>query len=603
MNWFKRAALASTLMSAISMSAFAQEISTDRYIIKYNDGGRDVIAAEIERINGELLLSIDSQNLLAAKLSTNGVTRLNNFTEVDFIELDPKRHFMAETIPYGIPMVEAPLVSESFLTPRKVCIIDTGYDLGHADLPSLGVTGDSVYYSNGTLAGNWYDDPLGHGTKIAGVIAALGGNNIGVTSTNPGGILNLHIVRIFSDQGIFFGSDSIAALDKCTLAGADIVNMSYGGPVSSQLENQALIAAGQAGVLMISASGNDGAQIANYPATYDAVMSVGNVDSMGVVATNSTYHPAVEISAPGVGVMSTFPNDQYGVATPPGTSISAAHVTGVAAKVWGHYPMCTGQQIRLALGNTAEDKGPVGKDKYYGNGIVKAKAAFDALATNGCTVPPQAPQLQNGVTVPSLIAAAGSQLDFTMNVTSSANMNAAQVVANNMPTSTSKSINAASGISDLKFVLSGGTGNADLYVRYGAKPTLSTYDCLSQGAVSDEICEIPNPQSGKYYVMVQGESLFYGVSLTGSYTDAIPTFPIDLSVTTRRRKKRNVSTLIWSGATTRRVDFYVNGMFYKRTRNDGKIRHRTRRGSATYNYQICNKNSTTHCSDIVSVTY
>lgn len=683
MKTFKKTILAITLLSATSMHALAQDSSFSRYIIKYEAGNQDYVASQIEQSEGEIILSIDKYNLFAVLLSDNEQARLSNLSEIDYVEIDPERRLMTETIPYGIPMVEAPLVSETLLTPRKVCIIDTGYALGHADLPNIGVTGDNVLYSNGTLAGNWYDDPLAHGTMVAGIITAVGNNNQGITSVNPSGTLPLHIVRVFSDQGIFFGSDSIAALDKCLTAGANIVNMSYGGPVFSQAENQAFIAASQTGVLMIAASGNDGAEVANYPATLDAVMSVGGVDDMGVHDPNATFHNSIEISAPSVNVLSTIPNNQYAVNT--GTSLAAPHVTGVAALVWGHYPNCTGHQIRLALNGTTEDKGAPGRDKYYGYGIVRAKEAFDALAANGCTVPSIAPQLQNGVTAPNLIAAAATQLDFTMNVSSSVTASS----ISNVNLNATKSVSGANLISDLSFVLANGTGNADLYVRYGGKPTMTYYDCRSNGMSSDEICEFPNPQEGIYHIMVRGESAFYGVNLTGSYTDngpmnqpptanftyrcnALDCFfdgrgsldsdgqiasytwdygddntgtgigsshsfsssrtynvtltvtdndgtsnsktmpvsviesqatPISLNISTRVRKKKNVSTLTWNGATTHKVDLYINGAFHKRTRNDGRFKHKSPRGASTYSYRICNDDSKTHCSKDVTVTY
>lgn len=684
MSTFKKAAVITTLLSLIGTTAFAQDSLSKRYIIKYKSGDKDFVASQIKQSTGEIILSVERYNLFAAMLSDDERARLNSLSEVDYIEIDPERRLMAETTPFGITMVEAPLVSETLLTPRKVCVIDTGYNLGHTDLPNIGVTGDNVLYSNGTLAGYWYNDPLGHGTRVAGIITAIGGNNQGVTGVNPSGALPLHIVRVFSDQGIFFGSDSIAALDKCQNVGANIVNMSYGGPVFSQAENQAFIAAGQSGVLMIAASGNDGAEMPNYPATLDAVMSVGGVDDMGVHDPQATIHNSIEISAPSVNILSTEPNNQYGVDT--GTSYATPYVAGVAALVWGHYPSCSGYQIRLALGNTAEDKGTPGWDKYYGKGIVKAKAAFDALAINGCTVPSIAPQIQNGVTVPNQIAAAGTQLEFTMDVKATANIIS---TSKNMSPNSAKPLQALTGLSDLSFTLSNGTGNADLYVRYGAKPTLTNYDCRSNGSTSDEVCEFPNPQDGTYYVLVHGETAFYGVDLKGSYTDNGPVnqspianftyrcdelfcifdgrqssdsdgqilsynwdygddntntgigsahsftsagtynvtltvtdddnlsnsvilpvevtdtqaSPISLSASTRVRRRKNVSTLRWSGATTRRVDIYVNGEFYKRARNNGKARHKTPRGTATYSYQICNATSSTHCSDNVVVTY
>jgi len=677
--------------------ALAQDSAVERYIIKYRAGSKISVASQILESNGEIKLAVDNHRLFAAELSPSDKERLIASDEIEFIEIDPKRYLMNESTPYGIPIVEADQVNETMLTPRKVCIIDTGFDISHPDLQAARVTGDNqvqfttinnvVYYTINN--GPWQNDVNGHGTKMGGIIAALG-NTIGVRGVNPGDNLYLHIVKTFSSPNPnlptlsfwTYGSRTIHALDQCLAAGANIVNMSYGGSNFSQAENQALIAAYNSNVLLVGAAGNSGTSDPKYPASLDAVISVGAVDSLETVASISQHHSTTELSAPGVAVNSTTVNHGYAMGT--GTSGAAAYVTGVAALVWGNHPSCTNQDIRHALANTAEDKGAPGKDNYYGHGIVKAKQAHEALtfAGSSCIVPAQAPQLQNGGVVTSLIAAAGTQLNFTMNVSSSAtNSNTSQA-------SLAKSMSAPAGLTDLSFVLSGGTGDADLYVKYGAKPTIDEYDCRSNGSSSDENCFFPTPQEGKYYIMVQANSLFYGVSLVGSYTDGsslplnaepiagftfscedlvcrfdgrdssdsdgvietydwnmgdgqtkagigtlhsfssagtydvtltvtddggaintitqtvdvtqVATPQIDLVVRTRLRKKKKISILTWSGATTRKVDLYVDGVFARRIKNNGHIVHRTRRKANPVTYQICNRKSTTVCSDVVT---
>ncbi|MBB3167897.1 pre-peptidase C-terminal domain-containing protein [Simiduia aestuariiviva] len=182
-----------------------------------------------------------------------------------------------------------------------------------------------------------------------------------------------------------------------------------------------------------------------------------------------------------------------------GTSMATPGVAGVAALVWSNHSTCTGTQIRNALKATAADAGAAGHDVYFGNGIVKAKAASDYLTQFGCdgdtgTPPPTGGDvLENGVAKTGLAASAGSDLKFTMEV--------------------------PAGATNLSFDMSGGTGDADLYVRFGAEPTSSVYDCRPYATGNNESCPITTAQAGTYHVMVKAYSTFSGVNLTGSFTE------------------------------------------------------------------------------------
>ena len=191
-------------------------------------------------------------------------------------------------------------------------------------------------------------------------------------------------------------------------------------------------------------------------------------------------------------------SSMYGMMS--GTSMATPGVAGVAALVWSNHPTCTGTDIRNALKATAADSGAAGKDVYFGYGIVKAKAASDYITANGCsggtTPPPVEPPagddvLENGVAKTGLEATTGNDLTYTMVV--------------------------PAGATDIKFEMSGGTGDADLYVRKGAAPTDSTYDCRPYAAGNNESCT--GNGDGTYHVRVKAYSSFTGVSLTGSYTD------------------------------------------------------------------------------------
>ncbi|MDE3273024.1 S8 family serine peptidase [Pseudoalteromonas sp. G4] len=324
---------------------------------------------------------LPSTNSVAVELTQAERNALLQRADVQSVEVDPKRYLLAESTPYGIGMVQANQLSDNLTGNRKVCIMDTGYQLGHPDLPSNGITGDDGYGSNNT--GNWYNDGNGHGTHVAGTIAAIGGNGQGVVGVNPSNQLGLHIVKVFNDQGNWaYGSDLIRAIEQCQQAGANVTSMSLGGSGQSSAERQAFANSYAQGMLHIAAAGNDGNSSMSYPASYDAVVSVAAVNSSESKASFSQYNSQVEIAAPGVSVNSTWINSGYKSIS--GTSMATPHVSGVAALVWSHFPNCSNQQIRDALNATAKDKGATGRDTSYGYGIVQAKAAYDYLAGSSC---------------------------------------------------------------------------------------------------------------------------------------------------------------------------------------------------------------------------
>ncbi len=353
-------------------------------------------------VDAKIVKRLPNSNAMAVILTPSQQAALAKDASVQSVEVDPKRYLLAESTPYGITMVQALQLSDSGSVNQKVCIMDTGYTLNHADLPNSGVTGDDGYGSNDT--GNWYNDGNGHGTHVAGTIAAIGSNNQGVVGVNPSGKLGLHIVKVFNDSGSWaYGSDLIEAISQCKDAGATVISMSLGGSSSSTAEQAAFDSAFASGILNVAAAGNDGNSSMSYPASYGSVMSVAAVDSSGSVANFSQYNSQVEIAAPGVGVNSTYNDGGYKSLS--GTSMAAPHVSGVAALVWGNNPNCTVQQLRNGLNASAQDKGSNGRDNYYGYGIVKAKDA-DNYLKNVCGTPPPnyAPEADfssnvNGLTV------------------------------------------------------------------------------------------------------------------------------------------------------------------------------------------------------------
>ncbi|WP_240503629.1 MULTISPECIES: S8 family serine peptidase [Pseudoalteromonas] len=369
----------------LNSSYVSSELSKKQYFHNNTLEAKATILSRFAKQTGvSVTKKLPLQDALVAYLKSSELKVLKENPHIKFIEADPKRYLQSESIPYGISLIQADQLPDVGAANRKVCIMDTGYTLGHPDLPHANISGDDGYGEFDT--GNWFEDGHGHGTHVAGTIAAIGGNDIGVVGVNPSAELGLHIVKVFDSQGSWtYGSTIAEAVYQCAAAGANIINMSLGGNKPSELEREAFNTTYQQGVLHIAAAGNSGFSNHHYPASYGDVVSVAAVDEQGVKASFSTYNDQVEVAAPGVKVNSTTKNGRYGEMS--GTSMATPHVSGAAALLWGYYPDCTNQQIREALQVTALDKGPVGRDNEYGFGVIQVLAAKHYLAQQTCEQP------------------------------------------------------------------------------------------------------------------------------------------------------------------------------------------------------------------------
>lgn len=357
----------------------------------------------IQSTGGTAIMALPSIKATVALLTDAQKDQLSSDGSVIIVEEDQERELSGlystnQMIPtsfinntgsnatWAVNMVQAPLIEDNQADAQKVCLIDTGYDINHPDLPSgPNITGE---VSN-TLRvdydlGEWSTDAYGHGTHMAGTMVALR-NGVGVEGILPNGRLNVHNVKVIHNSNYWriWASDLIAAVQQCRDAGATVINMSIAGLNSSIAERQAMFDAYEAGIILVGSSGNWGSSSYFYPASYDSVISVGAVDQYKNPWMFTQKNDQTELTAPGYIVRSTIPNNNY--RNWDGTSISTAHVSGVAALVWSHFPGCTNKQIRNALQMSAEDLGNTGEDYTFGFGLVQAKAAFDYLDAEGCS--------------------------------------------------------------------------------------------------------------------------------------------------------------------------------------------------------------------------
>lgn len=509
------AALGSALLAP--MAAQAAPGDRARVIVAYKGGSSDAVRAAVQRLGGRVLVDLEDLDAVAVSVPRSALAALRALRGVDYVEDDiiqsidrvpGARRTTAvpqaggtQVTPYGITQVQADQITGTPAWRPKVCIVDSGIHGTHEDL-----AGNTMKGKNFVNSGSWNTDEGAHGSHVAGTIAALD-NTVGVVGVGGNKQFDLIIAKVFDAAGSSASSIITKGIRYCGNQGANVINMSLGSSSNSRTQQRALDSLAAKGVLLIASAGNGGTSALNYPAALASVMSVAAHDVNLQTASFSQFNADVEISGPGVDVVSTVPpnvllkgaatvggtpyavlgmegspvtsatgpladfgfgdtpaagsmagkvclisrgnisfadkvlncqnsggigaivyNNTAGplagtlgttvttipsvgatqadgalmlaqvgqsatVAVEPdpalyasfnGTSMSAPHVTGVAALVWSYYPSCTAEQIRTSLKLSALDMGAAGRDDFSGAGAVQAKAAFDRIAALGC---------------------------------------------------------------------------------------------------------------------------------------------------------------------------------------------------------------------------
>lgn len=252
-----------------------------------------------------------------------------------------------------------------------VAVVDTGVDINHPDLMSQlwvnadeiagnGIDDDHNGYVDDTSGWDFAngdnnpDDQNGHGTHVAGSIAA-DDNGFGATGVAPDA--KIMPVRVLDSSGSGTAAAVAAGIRYAANNGADIINLSLGGALSSVIQSAIQYALSR-DVLVVSAAGNESASAPSYPARFSAAManviSVGAYSSSGTLASFSNRvgsSGAVQVDAPGVGVYSTYMDGRYGTLS--GTSMATPQVAGLAALALSANPSLTASQLRTLIVNGA----------------------------------------------------------------------------------------------------------------------------------------------------------------------------------------------------------------------------------------------------------
>lgn len=305
-----------------------------------------------------------------------------------------------QELPWGVDRIDAEYASSTGNN-VNVAVIDTGIERNHEDLSVAGginlCTYSPLTYPFPVIPDpEAWDDDRGHGTHVAGTIAAKD-NNLGVIGVAPNA--SLYAVKVLAYDGSGWFSDILAGIEWCIYNDIDIINMSLGGTLSGpeldDLRDICQLAYNQ-GILIVASAGNSGnaGNPVLYPAAIDeyviAVAAMGYTKRgkkyIEYIPNWSTYGDQVDITAPGVNIYSTYIGNQY--TTMSGTSMAAPHVTGTLALIKEAKGSIFAEIIDGYLDvpdlyNTADDLLTNGWDQYTGWGLVDAEEATTGSEEEG----------------------------------------------------------------------------------------------------------------------------------------------------------------------------------------------------------------------------
>lgn len=353
------------------------------YIVHYAPGMRDAeLDAGLSAVGGRTLdrlpqlnaalVSLPAPEDADALLAMPGVVRVepNLLRQPSLTPNDPRR-----TDQWGLGAIHA---YDAWDVTRGagqvIAVLDTGVDLDHPDLAGHLLPGFDYVDDDANP-----QDTEGHGTHVMGIANALTDNGVGVAGvawdaqTLP--------VRIIGPYGAS-SWDIAQGLSYAADQGAQVVNMSLGGPGWVQMERDAVNYARAREVVIVAAAGNDNSPVASYPASYDHVLSVASVTSSLSRSSFSNFGPFVDIAAPGSSIYSTYYNNTYAYLQ--GTSMASPHVAGAAALVWSAGGATTAAGVIEALLCSTQDLGAGGRDDYFGWGLVRADNAVSYTPGASC---------------------------------------------------------------------------------------------------------------------------------------------------------------------------------------------------------------------------
>lgn len=391
--------LLSLIAGGIALPA-AATAAEKRVIIGFRQAPGSAEAAAVTTRKGKIGRKFKHLRAMTATLSEAEITKLKNDPLVAYVQedtliqaIDPLAAEYQQS--WGVSRIGGAVAhcAGHLGTGAKVAIIDTGIDFNHPELiHTFGAGTSFVQDLNGGIINPNGEDDNGHGTHVAGIVAAVS-NQTGAVGVAPQA--RLYAAKVLDGAGRGLDSWILAGIDWAIGQDVDIINLSLSLDTDSPALADAMQRAWDAGILLVASAGNAGGAVA-FPAAYDTVIAVGATDLSDLKSSFSNFGLEIELAAPGTAIVSTYKDGGYSSIS--GTSQAAPHVAGVAALLISTQTITDqnnsggiNDEIRQRLTETAEDLGAAGRDASFGYGLVDAATALGLDRTQLCGSPTDPP--------------------------------------------------------------------------------------------------------------------------------------------------------------------------------------------------------------------
>lgn len=351
-----------SIVMATPIPSNASQLETQTYIITFNGSIDNQL---LSHDNAQVLHVYKTINAVAVSMTSKAVRSIEASPEIRTIELNKPVYQAGQISSWGLTNIRSSTYKKAAITGKgvNIAVLDSG--VGPHD--DLNVVGGVSFVSYTTS----YNDDNGHGTHVAGIIAAKD-NDMGVVGVAPDA--NIYSVKVLNQDGQGDVTSIISGIDWSITHKMDIINLSLGTNEDSPALKEELDKAYKSGILIVAAAGNDGPlgtlkDNVEYPARYSSVIAVAATDSNNNHSSFSSMGNEVEIAAPGSNIVSTYPGNKYAEAS--GTSMASGFVSGYLALLKKRFPNDSIDELRSLLQRSSLDLGSKGRDPVYGYGLLQ----------------------------------------------------------------------------------------------------------------------------------------------------------------------------------------------------------------------------------------